>query len=167
MGVVLVGANPGVRLRDGDRVTAFASVWQVDWSEHGSGPAVVLWHADRVRVLGPDPALGDWLAETFVRHFGEVAGLPWEPVTERVDVALDLDLGRGLTAKAADVVVELSGVQDRRPFREDGMSLGGTTYDLSNVFAPCAGASVTIGGVAVPGTADPAFLAVAEVWATA
>ena len=166
MGVVLVGANPAVRLRDGDRVSAFASVWQVDWSERGSGPAVVLWHAGRLRLLGPDPELADWLADTFVRHFGEVTGLAWEPVTEPVDVSLEMDLGRGLTAKAADVVVEISQVRDRRPFRQDGLTLGGATYNLSNVFAPCGAATVTVGGEPVPGIPDPAFLAVAEVWAT-
>ena len=29
--VVLVGANPGFQLFDGDRVTAFVSAWRVDW----------------------------------------------------------------------------------------------------------------------------------------
>lgn len=164
MTVVLVGANPGVLMKDGDRVTAFASVWQVDWSEGGSGSALVLWHADRVRVLGPDTGLAAWLADTFVRHFGEVAGLPWEPTVQRADVEVAIDLARGLTAKAADVTVEMAGVLDRRPFREEGLSLGDTRYDLSNVFAPCATASVTVAGTPVPGTPDPAFLAVAEVW---
>jgi hypothetical protein len=28
-----------------------------------------------VRLIGPDPDLAGWLADTFVRHFGEVAGL--------------------------------------------------------------------------------------------
>jgi hypothetical protein len=37
-------------------------VWQVDWSVRGCGPALVLWHAARVRVLGPDPDLAGWLA---------------------------------------------------------------------------------------------------------
>jgi hypothetical protein len=166
MSVVLVGANPGVLVKDGDRVTAFASVWQVDWSVRGSGPALVLWHAGRVRVLGPDPDLAGWLADTFVRHFGEVGGLPWEPAVERADVDVDLDLARGLRAKAADVTVEMSGVTDRRPFRQEDLTLGTTAYDLSNVFAPCSAATVTVGGTAVPGAPDPAFLAVAEVWST-
>jgi len=156
-----------VRLRAGDDVTAFASVWQVDWSERGSGRALVLWHAGRVRVLGADPALSGWLADTFVRHFGEVAGLPWQPQAERVEVALDLDLARGMTATAADVVVELADVLERRPFREEPLTLGGTAYGLSNVFAPVSSATVTVDGEKVPGAADPAFLAVAEVWTRA
>ncbi len=174
MTLVLTGANPGVLLKaDDGGTTAFASVWQVDWSEHGTGPAVVLWHDGRVRLLGPDPELAGWLAETFVRHFGEVDGLPWEPAApEQVDVELDLDLGRGLVARAGDVTVELDGVLDRRVFAMDGLSVGGVTYALSNVYAPCRTARVTVGGTVVPGApeVDPdgpsstAFLAVCESW---
>lgn len=173
MTVVLTGANPGVLLRDAGAVTAFASVWQVDWSERGAGRAVVLWHAGRVRLLGPDPELAGWLAETFVRHFGEVDGLPWQPgPVERVDVELDLDLGRGVVAKAADVTVEVEDVLDRRPFAMEGLTLGGVDYALANVYAPCRTARITVGGAAVPGAPDvdeaepssTAFLAVTESW---
>ena len=175
MGIVLVGANPGVLLRDGGEVKAFASVWQVDWSERGSGPAVVLWHDGRVRVLGPDPALAEWLAETFVQHFGEVDGLPWSPTVEEVPVEVDLDLDRGLTAKAGDVTVEISGVLDRRVFAADDLALGGVRYALSNVYAPCRDARVAVAGNPVPGAPETAegsgdepssaaFLAVAESW---
>ena len=173
MSVVLTGANPGVLLRDGGEVTAFASVWQVDWSEHGTGPAIVLWHDGRVRLLGPDPALAQWLADTFVRHFGEVDGLPWEVSgAERTGVELDLDLGRGLVAKAGDVTVEIEGVLDRRPFAMDGLTLGGVDYALSNIYAPCRTARITVAGSTVPGApevdeAEPsstAFLAVVESW---
>jgi hypothetical protein len=173
MTVMLTGANPGVLLRDGGAVTAFASVWQVDWSEHGSGPAIVLWHAGRVRLLGPDPTLAEWLADTFVRHFGEVDGLPWAPArAERAEVELDLDLGRGLVAKAGDVTVEIADVLDRRPFAMAGLTLGGVEYALSNVYAPCRTARITVAGTAVPGAPEvdeatpssTAFLAVAESW---
>ncbi|HEY6745618.1 MAG TPA: hypothetical protein VI357_07855 [Mycobacteriales bacterium] len=173
MTVMLTGANPGVLLRDGGAVTAFASVWQVDWSEHGTGPAIVLWHGGRVRLLGPDPALAEWLADTFVRHFGEVDGLPWHAgPAERTEVDLDLDLGRGLVAKAGDVTVEIEGVLDRRPFAMDGLTLGGVDYALSNVYAPCRTARITAAGSPVPGAPEvdeagpssTAFLAVVESW---
>jgi hypothetical protein len=173
MTVVLTGANPGVLLRDAGAVTAFASVWQVDWSERGAGRAIVLWHGDRVRLLGPDPALAEWLAHTFVRHFGEVDGLPWEPApAERAEVDLDLDLGRGLVAKAADVTVEVADVLDRRPFAMSGLTLGGVDYALANVYAPCRTARITVGGAMVPGEPEvdeagpssTAFLAVTESW---
>jgi hypothetical protein len=173
MTVMLTGATPGVLLRDGGAVTAFASVWQVDWSEHGTGPAIVLWHDGRVRLLGPDPALAEWLADTFVRHFGEVDGLPWVPgAAERAEVELDLDLGRGLVAKAGDVTVEISDVLDRRPFAMSGLTLGGVDYALSNIYAPCRTARITVAGTVVPGApeVDPdgpsstAFLATTESW---
>jgi hypothetical protein len=173
MTVVLTGANPGVLLRDAGAVTAFASVWQVDWSERGAGRAIVLWHAGRVRLLGPDLELAEWLADTFVRHFGEVDGLPWEPApAECTEVDLDLDLGRGLVAKAADVTVEVADVLDRRPFAMSALTLGGVDYALANVYAPCRTARITVGGAAVPGTPEvdasepssTAFLAVCESW---
>lgn len=174
MTMVLTGANPGVLMKHGGVTTAFASVWQVDWSVRGSGRAVVLWHDGRVRLLGPDPALSEWLADTFVRHFGEVEGLPWTASTERADVGLTLDLGTGMVAKAADVTVELDGVLDRRTFAMDGLSIGGVSYALCNVYAPCRTARITVAGTPVPGapdvdeTAQPpsstAFLAVNESW---
>lgn len=176
MTMVLTGANPGVLLRSAGTVTAFASVWQVDWSARGAGRAVVLWHDGRVRLLGPDPDLAEWLTDTFVRHFGEVDGLPWAPgPVERTEVELDLDLGRGMVARAGDVTVELDGVLDRRVFAMDGLQLGGVTYALSNVYAPCRTARVTVAGAVVPGEpeVDPdgpsstAFLAVNESWTRA
>jgi hypothetical protein len=126
-----------------------------------------------VRLLGPDPALAEWLAEVFVRHFGEVDGLPWEPASpERTDVELDLDLGRGLVATGADVTVEVRDVLDRWPFAMAALTLGGVEYALSNVYAPCRTAGITVAGSVVPGVPEvdesgpssTAFLAVAESW---
>jgi hypothetical protein len=176
MSVVLVGSNPAARFSRDGQVTAFASLWQVDWSVHGSGPALVLWQAGRVRLIGPDPDLAGWLADTFVRHFGEVAGLPWEPTAEVADVHLTLSLTSGLRATAGPVTLELSGVLDRRVFSTDRLPLGGTTYGMSNVYAPCGSARLSVDGAAVPGdiavdrdatpVSSTAFLAVAEVWTT-
>jgi hypothetical protein len=91
--VILCGANPGVRLFDGDVVTAYASVWVVDWSSLGSGSAIVLWHADAVRVLTDNPELGHWLERDFTRHFPEADGLPWPERAPRT--APGLGTGRG------------------------------------------------------------------------
>jgi hypothetical protein len=175
--VVLVGANPGLLLTRGGEVTAFASLWQVDWCEHGAGLALVLWHAGRTRLIGPRPELSEWLAGTFVRHFGEVDGLPWEPRVEVADIDLRMSLDTGLTAKAGPVAMELSEVLDRRVFRTDELTLGGSTYQMSNVYVPCGSARLAVDGVPVGGdiSADPpgpqasssAFLAVAEVWTAA
>lgn len=175
MRVILCGANPGVRLFDGDVVTAFASVWVVDWSERGSGPAIVLWHNGAVRVLAEDPELGRWLERDFTRHFPEADGLPWpEPTPERATVEVRLDLGQGLSARAGDVEISMSGILDRRPFQTDEFLLDGVPHGLRLVMAPASDATIHVGGRRVAGTvtgggtaerpASSAFLTAAEVW---
>jgi hypothetical protein len=171
---ILCGANPGVRLLDGDTVTAFESVWTVDWSTHGAGNAVVLWHDGRVRALGP-ACLTEWLASYFVRHFPEVDGLPWPaPVVEETPVCVDLDLGTGLVARAGDVVVTMSGVLGRRTFGTGDFALGGVPHSLQLLLAPVSNAAITVAGRRLPGAvtvggtserpSSSAFLATAEVW---
>jgi hypothetical protein len=80
----------------------------------------------------------------------------------------------GLTATAGPVTLQLGGVLDRRVFSTDRLPLGDATYRMSNVYAPCGSARLTVDGAAVAGDivvdrdAEPvsstAFLAVAEVW---
>jgi hypothetical protein len=173
--VILAGSNPGVRLTDGDVVTAFASVWTVDWSVRGAGTALVLWHDDRVRAVSADPGLAGWLAGYFVRHFPEVDGLPWpEPAVETAPVSVDMDLTTGLTARGAGIEVTMSEVLGRRTFATDSFALDGVPHSLQLLLAPVAYASVTVDGQAVPGQvtvggtelrpSSSAFLATAEVW---
>jgi hypothetical protein len=174
-GPLLVGANPGVRLYDGDTLTAYVSVWRVDWSVHGSGTAVVLWRDGQVRVIGEDSGLATWLERDFVRHFPEADGLPWpEPVVETAPVHVDVDLVTGLHATAGDLEVRASDVLDRRTFATNEFALDGVDHGLSLVLAPCGSASVWLGGDPVPGAPEvggtpdrpssSAFVAVAEVW---
>ncbi|MDQ3788600.1 MAG: hypothetical protein M3422_15330 [Actinomycetota bacterium] len=173
--VILSGANPGVRLTDGDVVTAFASVWTVEWSIRGTGTALVLWHDDRVRAVGSDPGLAEWLAQYFVRYFPEVDGLPWPaPEVETAPVTVDLDLATGLTACGAGIEVTMSEVLGRRTFSTDSFALDGVPHSLQLLLAPVAEASVTVDGRRVPGQvtvggtehrpSSSAFLATAEVW---
>lgn len=185
MTVRLIGANPGLQLfaarddagdaaGDGDQLTGYASVWRVDWSTHGAGTALVLWHEGRTRVLTGSPELGGWLAAEFTRHFPEVRGLPWpEPQLTVAPVQLEIDLAHGMRAGAADVEVEITDPLERRLVRVDDFDLGGTANQLSTVLIPCRAGSLRIGGAQVPGaphvTTDPsisstAFLADAEVW---
>ncbi|MPZ82671.1 MAG: hypothetical protein GEV28_20620 [Actinophytocola sp.] len=175
MRVILCGANPGVRLFDGDTVTAYASVWVVDWSERGAGSAIVLWHDGVVRVLGEDPAFGGWLERAFTRHFPEADGLPWpEPTPERTAVEVRLDLGTGLSARAGDVEITMSGVLDRRAFETDEFPLDGVPHGLRLVTAPTSDATIEVGGRRLAGTvtrggsadrpSSSAFLTTAEVW---
>jgi hypothetical protein len=163
--IVFIGANPAVLLRGPDGPTAFASLWFVDWSPHGAGRVLVLVHDGRVRVLGARPELGGWLAEKFVRHFGEVKELDWaEPEYEITEIEATLDLVAGVVARAGDVRLAISEVTGRNPFRQDGLALGGVTYELSNVTMPCEHARIEVAGSRLGGEPDPAFLAVAEVW---
>lgn len=174
--VILAGANPGVRLFGADgKVSAFASVWSVDWSIRGAGNAVVLWYGDRVRVVSDDVDLATWLESYFVRSFFEVQGLPWpEPLIERDLVEVRLDLSEGLIAKAADIQIEMSGVLDRRVFSTDQFQLGEVEHSLSLLIAPMRSATITVAGRTLPGLVqvdgDPAkpsssaFMTTAEVW---
>lgn len=176
MRVRLMGANPFVTLFADERAVAFASVWRVDWSERGPGRALVFGDADGVRVVSATPDLGEWLAESFNRHFTDVvADLPWSP--PRITVApveFDLDLAYGLRAAGADVAVEIAGPMDRQLTRNDAYDLGGVPNVLSTVWIPCRAASIVVDGKlidgapqVVPDPASPyssAAIAEAEVW---
>ncbi|MEV4137532.1 hypothetical protein AB0J72_35830 [Dactylosporangium sp. NPDC049742] len=165
MSVLLVGANPGLTVeRDGGTV-AFVSVWRVDWSAHGAGRAIVLWHEGRTTLVTDRPELGRWLADTFNRHFPEVGGLPWpEPALIEAPVAVELDLAAGCTATGGGITVELSGPSGHRLIAVDDFQ--GTGRNLSTVFARCGHGALTVAGTPVPGTAS-GFLADAEVWTSA
>jgi hypothetical protein len=175
MTVRLIGANPGLQLFAADGSTVgYASVWRVDWSPHGAGTALVVWHDGRTRVLTPSPPLGAWLAGEFTRHFPEVQGLAW-PAPELVEapVALEIDLASGMWARAADVEVEIADPLDRRLIRVDDFDLGGRPNVLSTVLMPCRVGAIRIGGEPLPGqprvrtaprASSTAFLADAEVW---
>jgi hypothetical protein len=173
--VILVGANPGVSLFVGDTLTTFASVWEVRWSERGSGRAIVLWHNDRVRVLADNTELGHWLSQYFTRNFPEVAGVPWpEPVVERADVAVRLNLAGEMYAWARDVSVRMDGVLHRRTFSTDAFDLAGVPHSLSLLLAPMQRARVAVAGRSLPGEvrlggtperpSSSAFMTDAEVW---
>lgn len=172
-----MGANPCVTLYDGDRATAFASVWRVDWSLRGSGHALVLGVPGRIRIIGPDAALGAWLGAEFNRHFSNVtAGIAWsEPEFTVAPVAFELDLAEGLRAAADDVAVAITGPIERYLTRNDEYDLGGTPNLLSTVWIPCEDGAVSVGGTRLTGSVrvDPAepmssaFIADAEVWCTA
>jgi hypothetical protein len=164
MTIRFIGANPGITIsQNGDRV-AYASVWRADWSEQGTGRAIVLWHNGMTRVASTSSVLGDWLAGTFTRHFPEVAGLPWpDPKIIETEVALDLDLTAGMTAHGGGIEVAIGPPTDRRLFTTDAFDLGGALHELSTVFMPCGTGSITVDGIRIVGE-PKAFIADAEVW---
>ena len=164
MAIRFIGANPGITILNGDERVAFASVWRADWSEQGTGLAIVLWHKGMTKVITSNSVLGDWLASEFTRHFPEVAGLPWPtPAIVETPVSLELDLTNGMKASAGGVEVVIGPPLDRRLFTTDAFDLGGHLHELSTVFMPCESGSITIDGVPVEGTVK-AFIADAEVW---
>ncbi|WP_436499896.1 hypothetical protein [Actinokineospora sp. HUAS TT18] len=173
--VLLAGANPCVTLSDDGTPIAFASVWVVDWSIHGSGNAIVLWHNGSVRVLATDATLGRWLERYFVRHFPETDGLAWpEPEVEVTEVAVDIDMAAGVIARAADVEIDMTGVLHRRMFTTDDFKLDGVPHGLTLLLAPLRAAEIRVGGSPLPGAvtqggepdrpSSSAFATIAEVW---
>ena len=176
MSIRLIGANPGLILfeGEGDTPKAYASVWRVDWSERGAGNAIVAWYDRRLRVVGSDPRLGEWLAGSFNRHFPEVRDLDWpEPEITTAPVDYAADLGHGIRAEGADIVVEITDPADRRLIHADEFRLGSDVNSLSTVITPCRHGSLTIAGKAMPGSprvsdgppvSSTAFMADAEVW---
>lgn len=175
MRVVLCGANHGVSLFGDVGVAAFASLWQVDWSERGTGRAIVLWHAGEVRVLTDQLGLGSWLEQAFTRHFPEVAGLDWPtPVIERSPVDFTLNLSYGIIASAADVRITMTGPLDRRAVQVDDFPLDGVPHGLRLVLTPVERAEIVVDGKRLPGAVrrggtpqrpqSSAFLTTAEVW---
>ncbi|MFC7550786.1 hypothetical protein [Plantactinospora sp. GCM10030261] len=152
--VLLAGANPYVTLFDGDRPTAYASMWRVDWSRWGSGAVVVLWEAGRLRILADAEPLASVVESSFVRHFDEARELPgWgAPVpVEVVAIQVRVDPDGGAVANAGDVTVELSEVRDARPFATADFPLGGRSHGLAMLMLPCAAATVRVGGRLLPG----------------
>lgn len=172
-----MGQNPFVRLFVDGEVSALASVWNVEWSPHGAGRSLIVWHGGQAVAVGPDEDLSRWLVEYFTRQFPEAAGLAWDTTRyDRADVAYELDADRGLMAHGGDLRVEIGEPFHRRVFRSDDFALAGVAHSISNVFMPCRTASIDVGGELLKGepvvSGEPArpsssaFLALAEVWST-
>ena len=87
---------------------------------------------------------------------------------------MEIDLAFGMRAEAVDIELSIGDVLDRRLFSTDVFPLGDGSYALSNVYAPCGTAQLSIAGAPVAGVPEvdrrperptsSAFLAVAEVW---
>ena len=178
MSIRLIGANPFLLLYEQEKPSGYASVWRVDWSEQGSGNAMIVWLPTGMRVIGSDLRLAQWLAEEFNQHFPEFRELAWQqPQATAARVDLELDLMTGMRATGADVVVEIPGPPlDRRLIEVDHFDVGGQPHRLRAVLMPCASGRLIVEGRSVPGIPQvvireegvfsSAVLADAEVWAT-
>ncbi|MGD7789374.1 twin-arginine translocation signal domain-containing protein [Propionibacteriaceae bacterium Y1700] len=173
--VVLVGANPGIQLFDGDTVTAYASAWRVDWSRQGRGNALVLWHDDKVHLYGDNAKLAHWVCQDFTRHFPEVEGLPWpDPIFHHTPARIDIDLETGLRASAGPLRMRCADVRGQRQWITDDFPLGEVPHSLALVLGPAFVGQISLRGRRLPGaittsgTADransSAFVTEAEVW---
>lgn len=174
---VLVGANPGIQHYDAaGACTAYASVWKVDWSTHGSGAALILCTPQGVTIASEQRDLAQWLWTDYTRHFGEVGELPPlpEPTFRREHVSINLDLGTGLVARAGDITVRMSEVLDRRWVDVPEFELGDRIESLNFVVGPCGRGSISRAGRSLPGAVvnynspekpwTSAYLSKAEVW---
>lgn len=171
---ILRGANPTAQLLDGDETVAIASVWRVDESPMGSGTALILWHAGRVRIIGVDPGLTSWLSGRFVRHFPRAEGLDWSQVEVRTD-EVEVELSEtSLVARAVGIEIRIDDVLAEQAVDTDAFVLDGVEHSLALRMLPCRTATIVLDGERVAGeprvddaTVPPqstAFLALDEVW---
>ena len=176
---VLVGANPGIQHYDAaGACTAYASVWRVDWSTHGSGavphPLHGRWCDDSRRTEPSWPSgCGRTTRSTSVRSANCPDPCPLL-MHRRQPVKIDLDLATGLVARAGDIVVRMNGVLDRRWVDVAEFELGHRVESLNFVVGPCADGSISQAGRRLPGAVvnynnpdkpwTSAYLSQAEVW---
>lgn len=141
----------------------------------GSGTALILWHAGRVKVVGVDPGLSSWLSGRFVRHFPEAEWLDWSQVEVRTeDVEIELDIETGLVAHTGDIEVRIAEPIAQHDVSVDDLVLDGSPHHLSQRLAPCRQAMVTVGGQLLAGEPrvdesgerprSTAFLSIDQVW---
>lgn len=184
MPVEFIGSNPCATLLRGESRVGLVSLWEAEWSVHGSGVAVLTWvdGDDAVRLLTPDLELGGWLAATFSAHFPELDGLPpvadpvacevreWTigPATARANV---------VSADAGSVVAMIGRALLTRPGHVADRQLGDTSWTLTNLLSFCADATLEVDGARVLGRpkvdgtgehlTSTAFVATHETWTRA
>jgi hypothetical protein len=185
------GENPGISLKetpDGPFV-ALASFFRVMLSPHGRGHALVLMRAPR-DPKGPNVCFHDneklarYLVSDFVSHFGAWKGLPglqglaYRPL-DSVAASGDPASTYSETVKAGDTTAVLTWSGLGTPFcfalPPDKSATG--KHWMPSLFVPCADATITVSGKALPGKPAPremaghkfttAMLAFSETWVRA
>ncbi|WP_298331045.1 hypothetical protein [Haloactinopolyspora sp.] len=181
MSVEFIGANPAATFYRAQTRAAFVSLWEAEWSVHGPGVAVLAWvdGDEAVRLLTPDPALGQWLGDTFSRYFPELDGLPpiADPVfCDVIDWHIHSDSARVRVAGAdgSSVIAALTKPLESRPGHVEGWKLGDTAWTLTNLLTFCADATLEVDGARVLARPEitgggeaplsSAFIATHETW---
>jgi hypothetical protein len=177
----LIGANPIAALTNRGERVAVVSMWDVAWSTHGAGRAVLVWVGgdESIRLLTPHEHLGSWLAQTFNRHFPEFEGLPEiaAPIGCRITEWLIQPDRARLDVVASDglrVTTSISRPVQTRPGYAHTFQLGDVPWMLTNLLTFCADAVIMVGGKPVEGnptisqdgpfTRSTAFIATHETW---
>ena len=186
------GENPGISLKDtpdGPFVTA-ASFFRVVLSPFGRGHALML--AMSPQDANPPLARGNfcfhdngklarYLVSDFVSHFGAWKDTPglksliYRPL-DSVETSGDSASSYTETVKSGDLTIRLTWSGLGQPFcfaLPPDLSATGR-HSMPSTFVPCADASVTVNGKALPGKPAPrdmaghaittAFLAFSETW---
>jgi hypothetical protein len=172
MSVFFIGAMPWVQLYDDGRLCAWATVYQVDWSPHGSGSVLALRYRGQQQMFGTDGDLAAWLAD-WLRH--DTNGYDMLPFRS-CDVTLSIEPATGLRASAGGISVEMTLPLDRQLIRRDNYPLGDFAPTASWVRIACQEAAITVDGQLLPGApllsqdqfgpSSTAQLNIAEVWTT-
>jgi hypothetical protein len=182
------GENPGISLKetpDGPFV-ALASFFRVVLSPHGRGHALVLMRAPQdpkgANVCFHDnEKLARYLVSDFVSHFGAWKGLPGLQglayrSLDSVAASGDPASTYSETVKAGDTTAVLTWSGLGTPFcfalPPDKSATG--KHSMPSLFVPCADATITVNGKALPGKPAPremaghkfstAMLAFSETW---
>ena len=182
------GENPGVSLKespDGPFV-ALASFFRVVLSPHGRGHALVLMQAPQDPkganfCFHDNEKLARYLVSDFISHFGAWKGLPGlQGLTYRkldsVAASGDPASTYSETVKAGDTTAVLTWSGLGTPFcfalPPDKSATG--KHSMPSLFVPCADATISVNGKALPGKPAPremaghkfstAMLAFSETW---
>ncbi|AYY11674.1 hypothetical protein EF847_01965 [Actinobacteria bacterium YIM 96077] len=181
MPIEFIGANPNVTLFRGQAKAGFVSLWEAEWSVRGPGVAVLAWvEGDTsVRLLTPEFALGAWLADTFSRHFPELADLPevGEPVECEIRewrITNEHVRARVTGEDGSRVGVTIAQPFASRPVVVTDWQLGDSLWTLTNLLTFCTDATLEIDDARVLGRAvvsedgekptSTAFIATHETW---
>ena len=183
------GENPGISLKDDPNgpFTSLASFFRVVLSPHGAGHALVVLQSPQQAnapgnvCLHDNEKLARYLVSDFVSHFGAWKGLPGLQglayrQLDSVAASGDPASTYSETVKAGDTTAVLTWSGLGTPFcfalPPDKSATG--KHTMPSLFVPCAGATITVNGKALPGKPAPremaghkfstAMLAFSETW---
>jgi hypothetical protein len=160
-GVVFAGANPMIVLYrpGGDECVALASLWHCAYSAQGAGHALVIWVdpvasglGDRapIGIYTDNPELARMVWANFYRDYDLIHNRGIEdapPRTARFVEQADGDRLHRFACAAGPTTIELEWRDVQEVFHSISYPTG---YEVSVVACPCARATITADGLAIP-----------------